>query len=67
MWVLRTYDHIYTLNRPFSFYYLEPYATQLQAGPVCRSIQSAEPTIYARFPPGCTQQHRRATRGGPSR
>ncbi|WP_239692053.1 alpha/beta hydrolase family protein [Hymenobacter coccineus] len=33
VWVLRTYDRIYALNRPFSFYYQEPYATQLQANP----------------------------------
>lgn len=33
VWVLRTYDRIYALNRPFSFYYQEPYATQLQADP----------------------------------
>ena len=33
VWVLRTYDRIYTLDRPYSFYYQEPYATQLQAAP----------------------------------
>ncbi|OGX84059.1 hypothetical protein BEN47_16835 [Hymenobacter lapidarius] len=33
VWVLRTYDRIYALNRPFSFYYQQPYATQLQADP----------------------------------
>ena len=33
VWVLRTYDRIYALNRPYSFYYQEPYATQLQANP----------------------------------
>ncbi|OGX84530.1 hypothetical protein BEN48_15935 [Hymenobacter glacialis] len=33
VWVLRTYDRIYALNRPFAFYYQEPYATQLQADP----------------------------------
>jgi pimeloyl-ACP methyl ester carboxylesterase len=33
VWVLRTYDRIYALNRPFSFYYQEPYATRLQADP----------------------------------
>ena len=33
VWVLRTYDRIYALNRPLSFYYQEPYATQLQADP----------------------------------
>ena len=33
VWVLRTYDRVYQLNRPFSFYYQEPYATRLQADP----------------------------------
>jgi alpha-beta hydrolase superfamily lysophospholipase len=33
VWVLRTYDRIYSLNRPYSYYYQEPYATQLQADP----------------------------------
>ena len=33
VWVLRTYDRIYSLNRPYSYYYQELYATQLQADP----------------------------------
>ncbi len=33
VWVLRTYDRIYSLNRPYSFYYQSPYDTQLQANP----------------------------------
>jgi pimeloyl-ACP methyl ester carboxylesterase len=33
VWVLRTYDRVYTLNRPYSYYYQEPYATRLQANP----------------------------------
>jgi len=33
VWVLRTYDRVYALHRPYSFYYQEPYATQLQADP----------------------------------
>ena len=33
VWVLRTYDRIYALNRPYAFYYQEPYATRLQADP----------------------------------
>jgi pimeloyl-ACP methyl ester carboxylesterase len=33
VWVLRTYDRIYNLNRPYSFYYQSPYAAQLQADP----------------------------------
>ncbi|RYH05484.1 hypothetical protein EON65_44560, partial [archaeon] len=42
VWVLRTYDRIYSLNRPYSFYYLPPYDTQLQADPF-----SAVPTQQA--------------------
>ena len=37
VWVLNTYDRIYKLNRPYSFYYQSPYDVQLQAnlfGPV---------------------------------
>jgi len=33
VWVLRTYDRVYGLNRPYSFYYQAPYAAQLQANP----------------------------------
>jgi len=33
VWVLRTYDRVYALNRPTSFYYQAPYAAQLQADP----------------------------------
>ncbi|MGI4863646.1 MAG: alpha/beta hydrolase family protein [Janthinobacterium lividum] len=33
VWVLGTYDRIYKLNRPYSFYYQSPYDTQLQANP----------------------------------
>lgn len=31
VWVLLTYDRIYGLNRPMSYYFKEPYATQIQA------------------------------------
>jgi pimeloyl-ACP methyl ester carboxylesterase len=31
IWVLLTYDRIYKLNRPLNTYFLEPYATQIQA------------------------------------
>ncbi|GAB3163903.1 alpha/beta hydrolase family protein [Telluribacter humicola] len=30
LWVLLTYDRIYGLNRPASYYFKEPYATQIQ-------------------------------------
>ncbi|OON70749.1 alpha/beta hydrolase family protein [Hymenobacter sp. CRA2] len=33
VWVLDTYNHVYGLNRPTSFYFNEPYASQLQANP----------------------------------
>lgn len=31
IWVLLTYDRIYKLNRPLNSYFVEPYATQIQA------------------------------------
>jgi len=31
IWTLLTYDRIYGLNRPMSYYFKEPYATQIQA------------------------------------
>lgn len=31
IWVLLTYDNLYKLNRPMSSYFVEPYATQIQA------------------------------------
>ncbi|RAK64702.1 hypothetical protein DLM85_18650 [Hymenobacter edaphi] len=34
VWVLDTYNRIYGLNRPASFYYNEPYATQLASNPL---------------------------------
>lgn len=30
LWVLLTYDRVYGLNRPASYYFKEPYATQIQ-------------------------------------
>jgi pimeloyl-ACP methyl ester carboxylesterase len=46
VWVLRTYDRIYALNRPTSFYYQEPYATQLQADPFA-AVPSEQSQLFA--------------------
>ncbi|WP_234794921.1 alpha/beta hydrolase family protein [Hymenobacter arizonensis] len=46
VWVLRTYDRIYALNRPFSFYYQEPYATRLQADPFA-PVPSQQSQLFA--------------------
>ena len=46
VWVLRTYDRIYALNRPFGFYYQEPYATQLQADPLA-PVPSQQSELFA--------------------
>ncbi len=46
VWVLRTYDRVYALNRPYSFYYQEPYATQLQADPF-GSVPSQASQLFA--------------------
>ena len=46
VWVLRTYDRIYALNRPYAFYYQEPYATQLQADPFS-AVPSQQSALFA--------------------
>jgi len=46
VWVLRTYDRVYTLNRPYSFYYQEPYATRLQADPF-GAVPSQQSELFA--------------------
>jgi alpha-beta hydrolase superfamily lysophospholipase len=46
VWVLRTYDRVYALNRPYAFYYQEPYATQLQADPF-GSVPSQASQLFA--------------------
>jgi len=49
VWVLRTYDRVYALNRPYSFYYQEPYATQLQADPFSPVPSQASQLFAASF------------------
>ena len=46
VWVLRTYDQIYALNRPYSFYYQAPYAAQLQADPFS-PVPSQQSQLFA--------------------
>ena len=46
VWVLRTYDRIYALNRPYNFYYQEPYATQLQADPFA-AVPAQQSQLFA--------------------
>ncbi|MGI4832072.1 MAG: alpha/beta hydrolase family protein [Janthinobacterium lividum] len=46
VWVLRTYDRIYALGRPYTFYYQEPYATQLQADPFS-AVPSQQSQLFA--------------------
>ena len=31
VWVLLTYDRIYGLNQPLTYYFKEPYASQIQS------------------------------------
>lgn len=33
VWVLQTYDRLYGLNRPMSYYFKEPYLAEVQKGP----------------------------------
>ena len=49
VWVLRPYDRIYTLNRPYSFYHQEPYATQLRADPFAEVPSQASQLFAASF------------------
>ena len=46
VWVLRTYDRLYSLNRPFSFYYQQPYAAQLQVDPFA-AVPSQQSQLFA--------------------
>ncbi|GAA4364672.1 hypothetical protein GCM10023185_34380 [Hymenobacter saemangeumensis] len=46
VWVLRTYDRLYSLKRPFSFYFQEPYATRLQANPFA-AVPSQQSQLFA--------------------
>jgi pimeloyl-ACP methyl ester carboxylesterase len=49
VWVLRTYDRVYALNRPYAFYYQEPYATRLQADPFSEVPSQASQLFAATF------------------
>ena len=51
VWVLDTYNRVYKLSRPNSYYYQEPYATQLQANPFSEVPSQAS----ALFAPGFRQ------------
>ncbi len=66
VWVLRTYDRVYKLNRPFSYYYQEPYATRLQADPFSAVPQPAGRAVRPRFPPGRAHRFRCAPHGHPA-
>jgi pimeloyl-ACP methyl ester carboxylesterase len=46
VWVLHTYDRIYGLNRPYSFYYQEPYASQLQVNSFA-NVPSQQSKLFA--------------------
>jgi pimeloyl-ACP methyl ester carboxylesterase len=46
VWVLNTYDRIYKLNRPYSFYYQSPYDTQLQAN-LFGSVPTQQSQLFA--------------------
>ena len=46
LWVLLTYDRIYGLNRPASYYFKEPYATQIAAKGKDTDINVSLNTIF---------------------
>ena len=51
VWVLDTYNKVYGLNRPYSYYFQEPYATRLTANP-----RGPVPTLASElFAPGFKQ------------
>ena len=51
VWVLDTYNKVYGLNRPYSYYFQEPYATRLAANP-----RGPVPTLASQlFAPGFKQ------------
>ncbi|GAB3558075.1 alpha/beta hydrolase family protein [Spirosoma fluminis] len=47
IWVLLTYDRIYGLNRPMTYYFKEPYASQIAAQGKDASINVSVNTIFA--------------------
>ncbi|GAA4393734.1 hypothetical protein GCM10023186_45600 [Hymenobacter koreensis] len=51
VWVLDTYNRVHGLNRPLSYYFNQPYATQLQANPFGTVPQQAQQL----FTPGFRQ------------
>ena len=46
IWVLLTYDRIYGLNRPMTYYFKEPYASQIAANGMNASINVSLNTIF---------------------
>ena len=46
VWVLLTYDRIYGLNRPMTYYFKEPYASRIQAQGKDASINVSLNTIF---------------------
>jgi pimeloyl-ACP methyl ester carboxylesterase len=45
LWVLLTYDRVYKLNRPASYYFKEPFATQIASSGINTSINQSFNTI----------------------
>lgn len=46
LWVLLTYDRVYELNRPMTYYFKEPYASQIKAQGQNASINVSLNTIF---------------------
>lgn len=47
VWVLQTYNRIYNLNRPMSYYFREPYATDVQANGTKSTINVSINTAFS--------------------
>ncbi len=53
LWVLLTYDQLYKINRPLSFYFKEPYLTQIQASRQLATLEvSFDQTLTDSFKEG---------------
>ncbi|GAB2946914.1 hypothetical protein GCM10027048_09900 [Hymenobacter coalescens] len=52
VWVLDTYNRAYGLNRPASFFYNQPYASQLQANPFSAVPNQADQLFTSAFRTG---------------
>jgi fermentation-respiration switch protein FrsA (DUF1100 family) len=56
VWVLDTYNRVYTINRPLSYYFNQPWAAQLQANPFSTVPSQPKQLFTAGFREGVLNQ-----------